>query len=80
MFFPFSNLDKTIDEKNILYPNGPVMASAIKDNILYFGGNFNSLCEVYSPFAQIDSDLNTYPADVDVKIYGDSEGYQKFGY
>ena len=80
MFFPFSNLDKTIDEKNILYPNGPVMASAIKDNILYFGGNFHSLCEVYSPFAQIDSDLNTYPADVDVKIYGDSEGYQKFGY
>ena len=80
MFFPFSNLDKTIDEKNILYPNGPVMASAIKDNILYFGGNFNSLCQVYSPFAQIDSDLNIYPADVDVRVYGDGDGYQKVGY
>jgi hypothetical protein len=80
MFFPFSNLDKDTNEKNFLYPNGPVLASAISGNVLYFGGNFNSLCQVYSPFAEIDSDLNVYPANVDAKIYGDSIGHTKVGY
>lgn len=66
MFFPFSNLDKTTTNKNVLYPNGAIFASAIKDNILYVGGVFNALCEVYSPYAVLDSGLNVYPAEIDI--------------
>ena len=71
MFFPFSNLDKNITTENLLYPNGVVYASAVKDNILYIGGAFTSLCKSYSPYGILDSGLNVYPADIDVRVYGD---------
>jgi hypothetical protein len=79
MFFPFSNLDKTITNKNLLYPNGMVLASAIKDNILYIGGNFNALCEVYEPYAILDTGLNISPPEINIKSIGD-RSISKFGY
>ena len=71
MFFPFSNLDKNTTTENLLYPNGVVYASAVKDNILYVGGAFTSLCKSYSPYGILDTGLNVYPADIDVRVYGD---------
>lgn len=79
MFFPFSNLDKNTTVNNLLYPNGIVYASAIKDNILYVGGNFNSLCEVYAPYAILDTGLNISAPDIDIRSIGDRSN-SKFGY
>jgi hypothetical protein len=70
MFLPFSNLDKNTTTENLLYPNGIVYASLVKDNILYLGGSFNSLCEVYPSYATLDNELNVYPAEVDTRTYG----------
>jgi hypothetical protein len=71
MFFPFSNLDKNTTADNVLYPNGGIYASVVKDNILYLGGSFNSLCEVYPGYAILDTGLNVYPPEIDVRIAGD---------
>ena len=71
MFFPFSNLDKNTTTDNLLYPNGIVYASVVKDNILYVGGCFNSLCKVYPGYAILDTGLNIYPPEIDVRVYGD---------
>ena len=71
MFFPFSNLDKNTTADNLLYPNGAIYASVIKDDILYVGGCFNSLCKVYPGYAILDTGLNVYPPEIDVRIAGD---------
>jgi hypothetical protein len=71
MFFPFSNLDKNTTADNVLYPNGGIYASVVKDNILYVGGSFNSLCKVYPGYAVLDSGLNVYPPEIDVRLAGD---------
>jgi hypothetical protein len=71
MFFPFSNLDKNTTTDNVLYPNGGIYASVVKDNILYVGGSFNSLCEVYPSYAILDTGLNVYPPEIDVRVGGD---------
>jgi hypothetical protein len=80
MFFPFSNLDKNLTQKSALYPNGPIFSTVIKDDILYVGGTFSSLCQVYSPYAILDSGLNISLPSTDVRVHGATDGYSKFGY
>ena len=71
MFFPFSNLDKNTTTDNVLHPNGIVYTSVVKDNILYVGGCFNSLCKVYPGYAILDTGLNVYPPEIDVRVFGE---------
>jgi len=70
MFLPFSNLDKNTKTENLLYPNGIVYSSLVKDNILYVGGSFNSLCEVHPSYAILDTGLNVHPPEIDLRTYG----------